>query len=46
MTIAPGEIQWNLSDGRKEKGPDAERLEIAKRELLEGTRAWIRNGNR
>jgi len=46
MTIAPGEIQWNLSDARKEKGPDAERLDIAKRELLEGTRAWIRNGNR
>jgi len=46
MTIAPGEIQWNLSDARKEKGPDAERLEIAKRALLEGTRTWIRNGNR
>ena len=46
MTMAPGEFQWNLMRARKEKGRDAGRLEALKTELLEGTRAWIRNGNR
>jgi hypothetical protein len=46
MTMAPGEFQWNLLRARKEKGPDAARLELLKEELLEGTRNWLRNGNR
>lgn len=46
MTIAPGEFQWNLGRAKKERGPDAERLEVFKKELLEGTRGWLRNLNR
>ena|SRR6266540_2998282 len=46
MTIAPGEFQWNLSHARKEKAADAQRLDAFRRDLLAGTRDWIRNGNR
>ncbi len=46
MTMAPGEFQWNLMGARKEKGPEAQRLEAFKRELLEQTRGWLMNGNR
>ena len=46
MTIAPGEFQWNLGHARKERGRDAERLDVLKQSLLEGARAWLRNGSR
>ena len=46
IAIAPGEFQWILSDARKERGPDAARLEAFQATLLEGSREWLRNGNR
>lgn len=45
LTIAPGEFQWVVSGAKKERA-HASQLESLMRELLVGTREWLRQGNR
>lgn len=46
LAVAPAEFQWVLQNARKEKGAGAGRVEALQRELLTGTREWVRRGNR
>jgi hypothetical protein len=46
LTIAPAEFQWILSNSRKEPAGNVPKIEQLKASLLEGTRQWLRNGNR
>lgn len=46
MVIAPQEFQGILKDAKKETPANSMALETLKREILAGTREWVRNGNR
>jgi hypothetical protein len=46
LAIAPAEFQWVLRKSKNEPSENAARLEQLKASLLEGTRQWLRNGNR
>ncbi len=46
MVIAPQEFQGILKDAEKEPPANSMALETLKREILAGTREWVRNGNR